>query len=214
MQVGVPFSDPMADGGTIQRANQVALSHNYTLRDCVAAVARARAAGLTAPVVLMGYYNPIVSYGEEALAADCAAAGVDGFIVVDLPPEDATFFLAALDKHGLGFIPLVAPTTTEARLGAIAAAARGFIYCVSVTGVTGARTELPADLSAFVQRVKARAGSTPLAVGFGISDRAQAEAVGKLADGVVMGSAIVNALQSSGVDGMQKFIASVVPAKV
>jgi tryptophan synthase alpha subunit len=213
LQVGVPFSDPLADGGTIQRANQVALSHGYRLRDCIGAVREARSAGLTAPVVLMGYYNPIVSYGEAKLAADCASAGVDGFIVVDLPPEDASDFLVELDKHGLGFIPLVAPTSTESRLGAIAAAARGFIYCVSVTGVTGARTELPVDLAEFVKRVRARAGATPVAVGFGISSREQAVQVGGLADGVVMGSAIINALQAGGVTGMAEFLSGIIPAK-
>lgn len=215
MQVGVPFSDPLADGGTIQKANEVALKNGISLRAVLRLVAEARAGGVTVPIVLMGYLNPILAYGQEALAKDAKTAGVDGFIVVDLPPEDARKpggFLGACDSQGLGLVPLVAPTTAAERLPAIAAVARGFVYCVSVTGVTGARTELPADLSAFVDRVKGAVGSAaPVAVGFGLSTLEHAQAVGKVADGVVMGSAVIKAIESGGVEGMAAFLRSVVP---
>jgi len=161
---------------------------------------------------LQGYYNPFLHYGEARLMADCADAGVNGFIVVDLPCEDAAPFVAHCDSRGLAFVPLVAPTTLDARLPLIAAVARGFVYCVSVLGVTGARKELPEDLAQLVARVK-RVIPKPVAVGFGISTRAQAEAVGQLADGVVMGSAIVNRLEAEGVAGMKAFLLDVIPAR-
>lgn len=211
LQVGVPFSDPLADGGTIQKANEVALHNNVSLRMVLDFVRQARAAGVTVPIVLMGYYNPILAYGESVLAKDAAAAGVDGFIVVDLPPEDATTFVTACDAHGLGYIPLAAPTSTDARLKSIGAVARGFLYCVSVTGVTGARSSLPPDLAAFVQRLRTHVPpSVPLAVGFGLSTREHVQEVAKLGvDGVVMGSAIVKALEAGGVPAMTEFLKSV-----
>lgn len=209
IEVGVPFSDPMADGGTIQKANEVALAGGVTLADCLASVRAARAAGLTAPVVLMGYYNPVLRYGEARLVADAAAAGVDGFILVDLPLEECRPFLGACDAAGLAFVPLVAPTTTDARLAAIATIARGFVYCVSVTGVTGARSALPVDLAPFLARVRAAMPGLPLAVGFGISTRQQVDDVGALADGVVMGSAIIAKLQAEGVEGLRAFLGEV-----
>ncbi len=212
-QVGVPFSDPMADGGTIQIANERALGQGVTLRTVLALVAQARAQGLTTPVVLMGYYNPLLAYGERALVEDAAKAGVDGFIVVDLPPEHAGPFLSHLDTRGLGYIPLVAPTTAEERFADIAKAARGFIYCVSVLGVTGARSELPPDLAAFAGRVRAHCGGKPFAVGFGLSTAEHVASVGKLADGVVMGSAVIRALEKGGVEGMKAFLLGVVPQK-
>jgi tryptophan synthase len=203
----------MADGGTIQAANEVALTHGVSLTRVLALVKEARAKGLTLPVVLMGYYNPILAYGEARLATDCASVGVDGFIVVDLPPEHAATFVGHCDANGLGHIPLVAPTTDPARMPSIAASASGFIYCVSVTGVTGARDALPVDLTEFLGRVKAAAGDKPIAVGFGLSTRQHVDAAGKLADGVVMGSAIVRALEGGGVEGMKKFVASVAPTR-
>jgi tryptophan synthase alpha subunit len=211
LQLGVPFSDPMADGGVIQAASQVALTHGVTLRHCLDMVATARAQGLRVPVVLMGYYNPILQYGEEHMVRDSVAAGVDGYIIVDLPPEDARLgLLKHIDAAGLAFIPLVAPTTAPERIPSIAAVARGFIYCVSVLGVTGARSELPPDLAQFVQLVKKHV-ALPVAVGFGISTRAHVQAVAALADGVVMGSAIIKVLQAQGVAGLAPFLQSVVP---
>jgi tryptophan synthase len=212
IELGVPFSDPMADGGTIQKANQVALEAGVTLRDCIDFVKAARSQGLAAPVVFMGYYNPFLQYGEDRLIADCKAAGVDGFIMVDLPPEDAAEFIAKCDAAGLGFIPLVAPTSAKERLPRIASLARGFVYCVSVTGVTGARTELPPDLTRLVADVKA-AVALPVAVGFGIATREQVQQVGAIADGVVVGSAIINKLQAGGVAGLREYLREVVPKR-
>jgi tryptophan synthase len=205
LQLGVPFSDPLADGGTIQKANQIALENGVTLRDCITFVHEARSKGLTIPVLFMGYLNPFLQYGYDNLAIDCADAGVDGFIIVDLPPEDCGDFLAVLDKHGLGFVPLVTPTTPSKRFEHIVKYARGFVYLVSVTGVTGARAELPVDLSQFVLRVKETV-QLPVAVGFGVSTRDHVLAIGKVSDGVVVGSAIINKLNNEGIDGMKSFI--------
>lgn len=210
IELGVPFSDPLADGGTIQRANQKALENGVSLQDCIATVAAARAGGLTVPVVFMGYFNPFLRYGATKLVEDCAAAGVNGFIIVDLPVEHAGVFVAACDTKGLGFTPLVAPTTLDSRLDAISGIARGFVYCVSVLGVTGARTELPVELPAMVDRIRSKV-TLPLAVGFGISSREHVEAVGALADGVVVGSAIINAIEKGGVEGLKAFLTAVIP---
>lgn len=200
----------MADGSTIQRANQVALENGVTMGDCIAIVREARAAGLTVPVVFMGYLNPFLRYGDDRLVADCAAAGVDGFIIVDLPPEDATGFISACDKGGLAFVPLIAPTTSMDRFEIVAARAQGFVYLVSVMGVTGARAALPVDLNKLVADVKSRV-TVPVAVGFGVSTREQVDSLGKLADGVVMGSAIVSKLEAEGVEGLRAFLRQVVP---
>lgn len=200
----------MADGSTIQRSNQVALENGVTMGDCIAMVREARAAGLSVPVVFMGYLNPFLRYGDERLVADCAAAGVDGFIIVDLPPEDATGFIDACDKGGLAFVPLIAPSTSMDRFEIVAARAKGFVYLVSVMGVTGARSALPADLNKLVADVKSRV-SVPVAVGFGVSTREQVDSLGRLADGVVMGSAIVSKVESEGVDGLRAFLRQVVP---
>lgn len=211
IEVGVAFSDPLADGGTIARASEGALANGVSLAWTLAAVRDARAAGVTVPIVLMGYINPILAYGQAKLVADAAAAGVDGFIVVDLLPEDAGAFLAQCRERGVAFVPLVAPTTPDARLPLIAAAASAFVYCVSVTGVTGARTELPPDLADFLRRVRAHV-SLPLAVGFGLSTKAHVAAVGGLAEGVVMGSAIVRAMEE-GPAALEALLKEVVPPR-
>ena len=200
----------MADGSVIQRSNQIALETGFSLSDCIAAVKNARAKGLTIPVVFMGYYNPFMQYGDERLAADCADAGVDGFIIVDLPPEDASSFIDVCDKNGLAFVPLIAPTTSMDRFEKVASRAKGFVYCVSVMGVTGARSELPPELPSFLANVKSRV-SVPIAVGFGVSTREQVDRVGRLADGVVMGSAIVTKLEKEGIEGLKAFLRDVVP---
>lgn len=210
IEVGVPFSDPMADGGTIAKANQGALENGVTLKWTLETVKAARVAGVTVPIVLMGYLNPLLAYGESRLAVDAAAAGVNGFIVVDLLPEDAGSLIAELSAHGLAFVPLVAPTTPDSRLALIDSVASAFVYCVSVTGVTGARSELPPDLAAFIARVRSVV-KAPLAVGFGLSTRAHVDSVAKLADGVVMGSAIVRALEDGGVDKLRELLDAVVP---
>ncbi|CAM9331807.1 unnamed protein product [Chrysoparadoxa australica] len=193
IELGVPFTDPQADGATIQATNQVALKNNIRLSDCLQFVKAARQRGLVTPVILMGYYNPFLAYGLDALMADVKEAGADGFIVVDLLPEEASLFVQKCRSSGLSFIPLVSPTTTDERLKYVASCADSFIYCVSVTGVTGARTGLPTDLKDFVARIR-KSTDKPLAVGFGISTPEQVRDVAALADGVVVGSAIMNAV--------------------
>ena len=196
LELGIPFTDPQADGTTIQRANEVALKYDVSLTSCIEMVASARAKGLTVPVVLMGYYNPFLSYGLEKLMETCSKAGIDGFVVVDLPPEEGSLFVAYATKHGLSYVPLVSPTTTDERIAYLSSNAGSFLYCVSVTGVTGARGALPTDLKAFVERVRANS-SVPLAVGFGISTPAQVAEVSLLAEGVVVGSAIIGVLDEA-----------------
>jgi tryptophan synthase len=196
IELGVPFSDPMADGATIQHANYVAVDQGVSLRDCLDFVAEARSRGLQAPVILMGYYNPVLAYGEERAAAGAAAAGADGFIVVDLPPEEAGRFLAACKANDVSFVPLVAPTTSDERIGKIAKVADAFLYCVSVTGTTGQRTSLPDELPEFIARVRKQT-DLPLAVGFGISRREHVEAVGRIADAAVIGSAIIATIDAA-----------------
>jgi tryptophan synthase alpha chain len=198
IELGVPFSDPLADGPTIQRSTQVALEQGMTVARCLALTARLRQAGVAQPLLLMGYVNPVLAYGTARFVADAAAAGADGLILPDLPPEEAAApalgeIEAACAAHGLALVCLAAPTTTDERLALLAARTRGFLYLVSVAGVTGARVGLPADLAAFVGRARAVA-RTPVAVGFGIATPEQARAVGQLADGVIVGSALISAV--------------------
>lgn len=197
LELGVPFTDPLADGATIQHANQVAIEQGVGLGDCFEFVREARRQGLQTPVLLMGYYNPVLSHGEEQTAAEAAAAGIDGFIVVDLPVEEAGTFVAALRRHGLSFVPMVAPTTTDDRIEKLARVADSFLYCVSVTGTTGQRTALPPDLADFIARVR-RHTTLPLAIGFGISRREHVEAVGRLADAAAVGSGIIATIDAAG----------------
>ncbi|MER3421504.1 MAG: tryptophan synthase subunit alpha, partial [Chloroflexota bacterium] len=154
IELGIPFSDPLADGATIQRATHVALEHGITPGTVIALARGLRAEGLTVPLVAMSYYNPILAYGVERFAADAAAAGIDGLIAVDVPPEEDEPLRGTLHKHGLDLIYLLAPTSTDERVRRVAARASGFIYCVSVTGTTGAREDLPPDLPTFIARVR------------------------------------------------------------
>jgi tryptophan synthase alpha chain len=193
IELGVPFSDPLADGPTIQRSSQVALERGMTPARCLELTGRLRAGGVRQPLLLMGYVNPILAYGSGRFVADAAGTGADGLIVPDLPPEEAGEVEAACGASGLALIYLAAPTSTPERLATVAARTTGFLYLVSVAGVTGAREGLPPNLHAFVERARAVA-RTPLAVGFGISTPAQAQAVGQLADGVIVGSALINAV--------------------
>ena len=193
IELGVPFSDPLADGVVIQRATQVALSHGATVAGCIALAGRARAQGVRLPMFAMGYLNPLLAHGEAAYAEDWRAAGVDGLIVPDLPPEESETLRAACDRNQLALAQFVAPTSTSARMGLAAAAATGFIYVVQVTGVTGARTELAAGLGDYVARVRAQAGTTPIVVGFGVSTAAHVRAIGRFADGVIVASALIRA---------------------
>lgn len=200
IELGVPFTDPLADGATIQHANQVALEKGVHLDDCLRFVSEARSRGLKAPVLLMGYYNPLLALGEANAIRLAREAGADGFIVVDLPPEEAGSFLAACQEHDMSFVPLAAPTTSDARLDKLAAAADAFLYCVSVTGTTGSRSELPAELGDFMRRVGAHT-ELPLAVGFGISTRAHVEQVATVADAAMVGSAIIAAIDAGDAPG-------------
>jgi tryptophan synthase alpha chain len=192
LELGVPFSDPLADGPTIQAATQQALAQGMTVARCIQLVADLRAQGVETPALLMGYVNPILAYGVARFVADSAEAGVDGFIVPDMPPEEAGELAAACQARGLALIYLLAPTSTPERIALVTAQSEGFIYLVSLVGVTGARTELPPGLTEFVQRVRAQTG-LPLAVGFGIGTGPQARSVGYGvgADGVIVGSALV-----------------------
>ncbi len=190
LELGVPFSDPIADGPTIQAAAQRALENRVTLPACLAMVTELRDKGVETPALLMCYVNPILTYGVQAFVTDCVTAGVDGLIVPDLPPEEAGELEQACRRSGLALVYLLAPTSPALRCALVAEKSQGFIYLVSLTGVTGARDSLPAGLADFVARVRA-ATDKPLAVGFGIGSGAQAQAVAQLADGVIVGSALV-----------------------
>ena len=194
VELGVPFSDPLADGATIQRAAQAALAHGVNLDACFAAAARLRARAPEALPVLMGYYNVFLHAGLPAVCRRARESSVAGFIVPDLPPEEAGDFLSAARAESLDLVFLVAPTSTEARLAAVARVASGFVYCVSLTGVTGARAALPADLANFIARVR-RHIHLPLAVGFGLSRPEHVRQVAAVADGAVVGSAIIDLLE-------------------
>ncbi len=200
LELGVPFSDPLADGPTIQRANMAALQGGASLAFAVETVAQLRQAGVEIPITLMGYLNPFLAYaggaGLLALARDAATAGVDGLLIVDLPPEESDPLCAPLAQHGLHLIYLLAPTSTEARIRAVARRASGFVYLVSVTGVTGARSQLPSDLVDCIARVRAGV-RLPIAVGFGLSSRAQLETIGGLCEAAVVGSALIDVIAAA-----------------
>eukprot|EP01112_Ceratiomyxa_fruticulosa_P017298 TRINITY_DN5364_c0_g1_i3.p1 TRINITY_DN5364_c0_g1~~TRINITY_DN5364_c0_g1_i3.p1 ORF type:complete len:290 (-),score=68.98 TRINITY_DN5364_c0_g1_i3:105-974(-) len=196
IELGIPFTDPIADGPTIQKANTEALKHRVTFRDTLQFVRDARKEGLKAPLILMGYYNPLLIYGERKSVIDAKEAGANGFIVVDLPPEEAVVLCSHLKEFGLSFIPLICPTTSPARIEKLASLANSFIYCVSINGITGVREGLPPHLSTFISKVRAHA-SNPLAVGFGISSHDQFVTVGKISEGVVIGSAFIKAIENA-----------------
>jgi tryptophan synthase alpha chain len=193
IELGVPFSDPLADGPVIQRADVRALAAGTSLVRVLATVAALRAR-VRLPLVLMTYYNPVLTFGLKSFARTAADAGVDGVIVPDLPHEEAEPLRAEAAPAGLDMIHLVAPTSTPARVKAIARLSRGFVYVVSLTGVTGARRELPPDLGAQIRTLRL-VTTKPVCVGFGVSTPEQVAAVGRLADGVVVGSAIVRAVE-------------------
>ena len=196
IELGVPFSDPMADGPTIQRASERALKHHVGLHHVLDMVAEFRRSDAGTPVVLMGYGNPIEAMGWETFAKRCAEAGVDGVLTVDFPPEEGHEAFAHLEKHGIDTIFLLAPTSTDSRVERVAKQARGYVYYVSLKGVTGAGH---LDLSAIAQKVPQlrKHIKLPIGVGFGIHDAATALAVAKLCDGVVVGSRIVQEIENS-----------------
>lgn len=195
LELGVPFSDPLADGPTIQRSTQVSLEQGMTTAGCLELLRELRQRGVHTPAMLMGYYNPILAYGQERYVRDAQAAGADGFIVPDLPPEEGEDLAYLAEEAGLALIYFLAPTSNPERAANVVRRARGFIYLVSLTGVTGARQAVRDDLADFVNRVRAQT-TVPLAVGFGISTPEQAAQVGRLADGVIVGSALINAVDA------------------
>ncbi|KAK3293742.1 tryptophan synthase beta subunit-like PLP-dependent enzyme [Chaetomium fimeti] len=197
IELGVPFTDPIADGPTIQTANTVALENGVTIESTLQMVRDARKLGVRAPILLMGYYNPLLSYGEERLMKDCNEAGVNGFIVVDLPPEEAISFRKWCTLGGLSYVPLIAPATSDARMRILCKLADSFIYVVSRQGVTGALGTINANLPELLSRVKKYSGDKPAAVGFGVSTREHFVSIAQLADGVVVGSMIVTTLQKA-----------------
>ncbi len=197
IELGVPFSDPIADGPAIQRASERGLAAGARLSAVLDLVARARAAGLDAPVVLFGYANPVLSMGEAAFASRASESGVDGALVTDLPPEEGSAFAATLKATRLDPVFLLAPTSPPKRVKTVGRLSRGFVYVVSRAGVTGVRADVPVGLAELVGRVRAGVGRLPVAVGFGISTPAQVAAVARLADGVVVGSAVVLAMEEA-----------------
>ena len=197
-EIGMPFSDPLADGPTIQAATQIALRNGITVKRCVAAVAELRRRGVGQPMLMMGYLNPLLAYGAEAFVVDAARAGASGLIVPDLPPEEIGLFSAACERAGIALVLFLAPTSTEHRIRLVAELATGFIYVVSLTGVTGVREELPGEVPAFIAKVRAHT-SIPLVLGFGISTPGHVQALNGLVDGYIVGSALVRA----GDDGVE-----------
>ena len=196
IEVGVPFTDPMADGPAIQAAGLRALHAGQNMKKTLAAVRDFRAGDDATPIVLMGYYNPIYIYGVERFLADAKAAGVDGLIVVDLPPEEDSELCLPATKAGLNFIRLATPTTDEKRLPTVLTNTSGFVYYVSITGITGAAAPDTGKVAAAVARIK-RHTKLPVCVGFGVRTAAHARAIAEGADGVVVGSALVEAVRQS-----------------
>ena len=197
IELGTPFTDPIADGPTIQTANTQALENGTTTTTCLNIVKEARSKGLQAPVLLMGYYNPLLAYGEERMLQDAKAAGVNGFIMVDLPPEEAVRFRQHCTTYGLSYVPLIAPATSEKRMKLLCGIADSFIYVVSRMGVTGATGALSSGLPELLERVHKFSGGVPAAVGFGVSTREHFVEVGKVAEGVVIGSQIITTLKNA-----------------
>jgi tryptophan synthase alpha chain len=196
IELGVPFSDPLADGATIQATAQQALANGMTLSLCLEQAATLRRQGVEIPLVLMGYYNPIFQMGLDHFAHLATTAGIDGLIVPDLPPEEAGDLRSTLHAQGIDSINLLSPTSDDERVRLVTTQTSGFAYLVSLIGVTGARDHLPAHLESFVARVRSTT-DLPLAVGFGISTPAQAVRVARIADGVIVGSALLKAIGAS-----------------
>jgi len=196
MELGIPFSDPLTDGPTIQYSTQVALQNGMTVGRCIAAVRSLREMGIQVPFLLMGSCNPLLAYGLKRFVKEVAESGANGLIVPDLPPEEASELSSLCSDHGVALVHLVAPNSTEDRIELIAGRSTGLVYLVSVTGITGARDTLPTDLEEFVKRVRART-CLPLALGFGVSTPDQAHKIGQITDGVIVGSALIEAVRKA-----------------
>ncbi|MCX7160864.1 MAG: tryptophan synthase subunit alpha [Proteobacteria bacterium] len=197
LEIGVPFSDPMADGPAIQRSSEAALKHGVGLVDVLGMVREFRATDASTPIVLMGYANPIEAMGVERFVAEAAKAGVDGVIVVDYPPEECVEFAALCAKNGIDQIFLLAPTSTDARIKAVAKMGRGYLYYVSLKGVTGAGHIDVSQVAAQLPKIRA-VSKLPIGVGFGIRDAASAKAIAAVADAVVIGSRIIEEIEAAG----------------
>jgi tryptophan synthase alpha chain len=210
IEFGMPFSDPMADGPAVQWAGMRALKGGQTLKKCIEDIADFRSSDQTTPIVFMGYYNPIYIYGVDAFLRDAKAAGIDGLIIVDLPPEEDDELCVPAMKAGINFIRLATPTTDEKRLPTVLQNTSGFVYYVSITGITGSATPDFSKVAAAVKRIKAHT-TLPVAVGFGVKTPDHARAIAKGADGVVVGSALVEALRNS-LDGDGRATTSTVTA--
>ena len=195
IELGMPFSDPVADGPTIQRSSEVALRNGVTLRKTLEFSRQIRARS-DVPLVLMGYANPIYAYGLAKFLAQCSDIGVDGTIIADLPPEESEDYVRTAEKMSLAAIFLAAPTTTPRRLARLDEISTGFLYCVSITGVTGERRQIAKHALEFLQRARASVKKNPLLVGFGISTPEDASRIARLSDGVVIGSALIKVLQN------------------
>lgn len=191
-EIGIPFSDPLADGPVNQAAAQIALDNGTTVKSALAAVRELRSRGVTQPMLMFSYLNPLIAYGAEKFVADAKAAGADGFMIPDLPPDEAHLFASACQRENIALVFFLAPTSNGARIRFVGEKATGFIYVVAVTGVTGARTELPDDLVEFIKRVRQDV-QQPLVMGFGISKPEHARAMTGLVDGFAVGSALVKA---------------------
>ena len=209
-EIGIPFSDPIADGPTIQAATQISLENGTTVRKCLEALRSLRNSGVTQPMLMMGYANPLVAYGTDRFVRDARAAGADGLIVPDLPPEEAAMFADSCAREGLALVFMLAPTSNDQRIELVTRNATGFIYVVSLTGITGARRDLPANLKEFIARLRSRTDK-PLVLGFGISTPDHAREVSQLTDGFIVGSALVRA-GGQGIDAVRDLVLSICAA--
>jgi len=204
IELGIPFSDPLADGATIQRASYQALQNGVTPKSCLDIAGKIRAR-TDAALIFMTYYNLVFHFGLDSFCMASAEAGVDGFIIPDLPPEEGAELEASARKYGLDLIYLLAPTSGEERIELVTQRSSGFIYIVSLAGVTGARDSLPIELEEYVSKVRSKT-SLPLCVGFGISTPEQAQRVAKIADGVIVGSRLIQLLDGSSNDEIKDFV--------
>ena len=204
IELGFPFSDPLADGPTIQYSSERALKNHVSIHDGFRLVAKLRSKGCRVPIVFFGYFNPVYSYSVKDFARDARKAGLDGLIIPDLPPEEEPTFQKECRKRKLLRIELVAPTTTSKRARMLVQKSAGFVYYVSLRGVTGTRKTLPADLKAHLEKLK-RMTSKPILAGFGISTPEQARAISRISDGVIVGSAVIEHLKH-GVPAAERFI--------
>ena len=208
VELGIPFSDPLADGATIQKSSHLALMQGVTPAICLEVVLELRRR-VEIPLVFMTYYNPVLKFGLEEFCSKCAETGVDGLIIPDLPPDEGEELEQPARKHELDLIYLLAPTSNKKRIDLVTNKSSGFIYLVSLTGVTGSRDKLPDELENFVSRVREKT-KTPLCVGFGISTPEQAQRIGKIADGVIIGSRIIQLIEEDlSLQKMYTFIKSV-----